>query len=223
MTTAENAPAGHIRVVIVDDDPMVGAFLQTLLTSADDIEIVARALDGAAGVEDTIRHRPDVVLMDLRMPGVDGIAATREIVNGSGPPRVLVMTTFNSDEQVLAALQAGASGYLIKTATEEQLIHTIRVVAAGGSVLSPETLARLVESATPPAATEQNSPSVDPDLTEREREVLHLVAEGATNGDIADRLYLSEATIKGYVSRLMTKCQCTNRTQLALRVQQRNR
>lgn len=220
MTAAENAPSRRIRVVIVDDDPMVSAFLQTLLTSADDIEVVSTALDGAAGVEETIRHHPDVVLMDLRMPGVDGIAATREIVNGSDAPRVLVMTTFNSDEQVLAALQAGAAGYLIKTATEEQLVHTVRVVAAGGSVLSPESLARLVDSAARPVDSEQDPPLIDPDLTDREREVLHLVAEGATNGEVAARLYLSEATIKGYVSRLMAKLQCTNRTQLALRVQQ---
>lgn len=213
----EHASPGGIRVLIVDDDPMVGAFLQTLLAAAEDIEIVATALDGAAGVEDAIRHRPHVVLMDLRMPGVDGIAATREIVTAASPPRVLVMTTFNSDEHVLAALRAGAVGYLLKTTTEAQLVHTVRVVAAGGSVLSPEALARLVESGHRPEATPPAM--ISNDLTEREQEVLHLVAEGATNADIAARLYLSEATIKGYVSRLMSKLQCTNRTQLALRVQ----
>lgn len=206
------------RVLVVDDDPMVCEYLRTLLLPADDIEVVATAMDGAAAVEEAARHRPDVILMDLRMPGVDGIAATAEIVAHGSAPRVLVMTTFNSDATVLAALRAGASGYLLKTTPADQLSHTIRLVASGASVLSPATLERLVEAGSPPARPEHSQWPDDLELTGREREVLFLLAEGSSNADIAAHLYLSEATVKGHVSRLMAKFQCTNRTQLALRV-----
>ncbi|WP_101573089.1 MULTISPECIES: response regulator [unclassified Brevibacterium] len=203
------------RLIIVDDDPMVRAFLNQLVAPAQDIDVVGEAMDGAAAVEETLRLTPDVVLMDLRMPGVDGVAATAEIVRMPTPPRVLVMTTFNSDAQVLAALRAGASGYLLKTTPTDQLVQTIRVIAAGGAVLSPESLERLVQSQLQPERPTTPQPD-DGDLTDREKEVLAQVADGCSNAEIGAYLYLSEATIKGHVSRLMSKFDCVNRTQLAL-------
>lgn len=216
MNSEPEANSRRIRIIIVDDDPLVCTFLKRLVTSSEDIDVVGEAMDGAAAVEEAIRLTPDVVLMDLRMPGVDGITATSEIVALPKPHRVLVMTTFNSDTQILAALNAGASGYLLKTTPTDQLVQTIHIVAAGGSVLSPESLQKLVSAS---RAQTQLLPPVQlaaKTLTEREREVLAQVADGRANAEISSYLYLSEATVKGYVSRLMSKLDCGNRTQLAL-------
>lgn len=214
---AEQRATGRIGVLLVDDDPMVGAFLRDMLGPVPDIQVLATALDGAEAVEAVIRHRPEVVLMDLRMPGVDGVTATAEIRDSAVPSRVVVMTTFNSDEQVVAALRAGASGYLLKTATQDQIVHTIRVVAAGGSALSSDVIAGLVRRPSGPRAPKADR-TAHRDLTGRELEVLLQVGAGRSNADIASELYLSEATVKGHVSRLMRKLHCNNRTQLALHV-----
>lgn len=205
----------RIRIIVVDDDPLVCIYLKRLVESASDIVVVGEAMDGAAAVQEAIRLCPDVVLMDLRMPDVDGIAATSEITSLLEPPRVLVMTTFNSDAQVLSALRAGASGYLLKTTPPGQLVQTIRIVAAGGSVLSPESLEKLVSASRPRIHSGPDGLGTD-HLTDRESEVLAQVADGRTNAEIASHLHLSEATVKGYVSRLMSKFDCGNRTQLAL-------
>jgi DNA-binding NarL/FixJ family response regulator len=202
-----------IRVVVVDDEPMVGEFLRTLLDGTERITVVAVGHDGAEGVELVIRHTPDVVLMDLRMPGVDGVRATREIRALPEPPAVIAMTVVDTDEHVLAALDAGASGFILKTTPPAQLVPMVAAAATGTSVLSPETLDRLRRR-----ATEHQQPP-DPRLdrlTDRERDVLGLLGEGCTNAEVAGRLYLSEGTVKGVVSRLMTQLDCANRTQLAL-------
>jgi DNA-binding NarL/FixJ family response regulator len=203
--------AQRVHVVVVDDEPMVGEFLRTLLSGTGLVEVDAVAHDGAEGVEAVMRHQPQVVLMDLRMPGVDGVRATREIRALAEPPAVVAMTTVDTDEQVRAALDAGAIGFVLKTTPPERFVPLILAAAAGTSVLSPEVLERLrghhaAEAADPRVAA----------LSRREREVLALVADGLSNADIASRLYLSEGTVKGTVSRLMTQLDCRNRTQLAL-------
>lgn len=206
---------GPVPVVVVDDEPMVCEFLRTILSATGEITVVAVAHDGAAGIAAVRRHRPAVVLMDLRMPGLDGISATREISALPDPPVVVAMTTFDTDEHVLAALDAGAHGFLLKTTPPAQLVPLVLAAATGASVLSPEALDRLRRhrSGEPPR---RSDPELDA-LSERERAVLALLAEGLSNADIATRLYLSEGTVKGHVSRLMTRLRCANRTQLALR------
>jgi DNA-binding NarL/FixJ family response regulator len=201
-----------VRVVVVDDEPMVCEFLRSSLTG-DQIAVVAVAHDGAEGVEAVLRDEPRVVLMDLRMPGVDGIRATQEIRALPNAPAVLAMTTVDTDEHVLSALDAGAAGFVLKTTPPDQLVRVVLAAAGGSSVLSPEALARLRDRGRTPAA----DPRVAA-LPERDREVLDLVADGLSNAEIAQQLYLSEGTVKGSVSRLMTQLDCQNRTQLALRV-----
>jgi DNA-binding NarL/FixJ family response regulator len=204
---------------VVDDEPMVCEFLRTILSSTGQIVVDAVACDGVAGAEAAVRHRPDVVLMDLRMPGMDGVAATAEIRALPQPPVVVAMTTFDTDEHVVAALDAGASGFLLKTTPPGRLIPFVLAAAAGASVLSPEAVRRLRDR-----RVAEPDPAPDPEidaLSPREREVLALLGEGRSNADIAGRLYLSEGTVKGHVSRLMTVLDCQNRTQLALRAVRR--
>jgi DNA-binding NarL/FixJ family response regulator len=204
-----------VPVVVVDDEPMVCEFLRTILSATGEITVAEVAHDGAAGVAAVRRHRPAVVLMDLRMPGTDGVSATREIRALPDPPAVVAMTTFDTDEHVLAALDAGAHGFLLKTTPPDQLVPLVLAAATGASVLSPEALRRLRERREP-EPRRRSDPELDA-LGERERAVLALVAEGLSNADIAARLYLSEGTVKGHVSRLMAQLHCANRTQLALR------
>jgi DNA-binding NarL/FixJ family response regulator len=204
-----------VPVVVVDDEPMVCEFLRTILSATGEITVAEVAHDGAAGVAAVRRHRPAVVLMDLRMPGTDGVSATREIRALPDPPAVVAMTTFDTDEHVLAALDAGAHGFLLKTTPPNQLVPLVLAAATGASVLSPEALRRLRERREP-EPRRRSDPELDA-LGERERAVLALVAEGLSNADIAARLYLSEGTVKGHVSRLMAQLHCANRTQLALR------
>jgi DNA-binding NarL/FixJ family response regulator len=197
---------------------MVGEFLRTILVGTGQITVDEVAYDGAAGTEAAMRHQPDVVLMDLRMPGIGGVTATTEIRSLPDPPVVIAMTTLDTDEHVLTALEAGASGFILKTTPSAQLVPLVLAAAAGTSVLSPEALQRLrCHRHTGPAVSAGRQ--VD-GLSERESEVLALVAEGLSNADIASRLYLSEGTVKGSVSRLMALLDCKNRTQLALRVVQ---
>jgi DNA-binding NarL/FixJ family response regulator len=205
-----------VRVVVVDDEPMVCAHLRTILGSADDIEVVGEAYDGAAGVETVVRNRPDVVLMDLRMPGVDGLTAIERIGKLADPPAVVVLTTFDADQYVLRALRAGAVGFLVKSTPPEDLIGLVRVAAEGHTVLSPIAARRLVAASADSQPARDRARKLAGTLTERETEVLACLGEGMSNAQIAARLYLSEATIKGYVSRMLDKLGCANRTQAGL-------
>ncbi|HYK30933.1 MAG TPA: response regulator transcription factor [Streptosporangiaceae bacterium] len=205
-----------IRVVVVDDEPMVCAHLRTILSSAPDIEIVDQAGDGAAGVEAVVRNRPDLVLMDLRMPVMDGIAAIERIVKLTNPPVVVVLTTFDADQYVLRALRAGAIGFLVKSTPPEDLIGLVRVAADGHTVLSPAAARRLIAASTDSQPARERARTQVSSLTEREVEVLTGLGEGLSNAQIASRLYLSEATVKGYVSRMLDKLGLDNRTQAGL-------
>jgi DNA-binding NarL/FixJ family response regulator len=205
-----------IRVVVVDDEPMVCAHLRTILGSAPDIEVVDDANDGAAGVEAVVRSRPDVVLMDLRMPGVDGITAIERIGKLANPPVVVVLTTFDADQYVLRALRAGAAGFLVKSTPPEDLIGLVRVAAEGNTVLSPAAARRLIAASTDSQPAQDRARKQVSELTEREAEVLACLGEGLSNAQIAARLYLSEATVKGYVSRMLDKLGLANRTQAGL-------
>jgi DNA-binding NarL/FixJ family response regulator len=205
-----------VRVVVVDDEPMVCAHLRTILGSAPDIEVVDQAHDGAAGVEAILRSRPDVVLMDLRMPGVDGLTAIERVARLADPPVVVVLTTFDADEYVLRALRAGAAGFLVKSTPPEDLIGLVRVAAEGHTVLSPAAARRLIAASTDSQPARDRARKAVAALTERETGVLACLGEGLSNAQIAARLYLSEATIKGYVSRMLDKLGCENRTQAGL-------
>lgn len=200
------------RVLLVDDERLVCAHLRTILDAAPDIEVVGEAYDGADAVEAVVRFKPDVVLMDLRMPGVGGLTAIERIAAFPAPPRIVALTTFDVDEYVLHALQAGAAGFLLKSTAPEDLIDLVRVAAAGHTVLSPEATQRLVGV----RMRRQRARDLVGALTEREVEVLECLASGQSNQQIARRLRLSEATVKGYVSRLLVKLNCDNRTQAGL-------
>jgi DNA-binding NarL/FixJ family response regulator len=205
-----------VRVVVVDDEPMVCAHLRTILSSSGTIEVVGEAHDGAAGVEEVVRARPDVVLMDLRMPGVDGLTAIERIGKMADPPAVVVLTTFDADQYVLRALRAGAAGFLVKSTPPEDLIGLVQVAAEGHTVLSPVAARRLVAASADSQSARDRARELVASLTEREAEVLACLGEGLSNAQIGARLYLSEATIKGYVSRVLDKLGCANRTQAGL-------
>jgi len=207
---------GPVRVVVVDDEPMVCAHLRTILGASGDLEVVDEAHDGAAGVEAVLRARPDVVLMDLRMPGTDGLTAIERIRRLADPPPVVVLTTFDADQYVLRALRAGAVGFLVKSTPPEDLIGLVRVAAEGHTVLSPSAARRLIAASGDRQAARDRARKLAEPLTERETEVLGCLGEGLSNAQIAARLYLSEATVKGYVSRVMEKLWCSNRTQAGL-------
>ena len=204
-----------IRVVLVDDQELVRAGFRVLLGASEEIEVVGEAEDGQKAVEIVAQAEPDVVLMDVRMPLMDGIEATRRI-RDSSDTKVLILTTFDLDEYVHEALRAGASGFLLKDARPEELLDAIRVVHAGESLLAPSVTRRLVEEfvrrdpPTPAAAATLES------LTERELEVLRLVARGLSNTEIADRLVVSHATAKTHVSRILTKLGQRDRAQLVM-------
>ncbi|MBO2448796.1 response regulator transcription factor [Actinomadura barringtoniae] len=205
-----------IRVVLVDDERMVCAHLRTILGSAGDIEVVDEAYDGAAAVEAVLRHRPDLVLMDLRMPGVDGLTAIERIAALQAPPVIVALTTFDADHYVIRALRLGAGGFLLKSTPPEDLVELVRVAADGHTVMSAAATRRLVSSAAERTSERDQNRALIEELTERETEVLACLGEGLSNAQIAGRLYLSEATVKGYVSRLLEKLGCANRTQAGL-------
>ncbi|MDT0267504.1 response regulator transcription factor [Streptomyces sp. DSM 44915] len=206
-----------IRVLLVDDQVMVREGFTVLLNAQPDIEVVGEAVNGRQAVERGAALRPDVVLMDIRMPELNGIEATRRIVAGDDPPRVLVLTTFDLDEYVYQALRAGASGFLLKDASARQLADGVRVVAAGDALLAPTVTRRLISEFARHGAP--LSPPADVrvgELTERETQVLTLIAHGLSNAEIADRLRVAESTIKTHVSRVLVKLGLRDRTQAAI-------
>ncbi len=202
-----------IRVLLADDQQLVRTGFRLILSAEPDIDVVGEAGDGAATVSSARRLRPDVTLMDVRMPEVDGIAATRQLTTQTPPPtKVLVLTTFDVDSYVYDALRAGASGFLLKNAPPEELIRAIRLIAAGEALLDPAVTLRVIEefSRTPERAPE---PAEVGRLTDREREVLLLVARGLSNAEIAAGLLVSEATVKSHVARLLAKLHLRDRAQ----------
>jgi len=200
-----------VRVVLVDDEAMVRVGLRMVLTAEPDIEVVGEAGDGREAIALARATAPDVVLMDVRMPDVDGIEATAAIVQEPTSPRVLVLTTFDLDDVVYDALRAGASGFLLKDAPEERLLTAIRVVADGGSLFAPSVTRRLIEEFSRRAAPA--APPTLEELTPRELEVLRLVAGGLSNGEIAARLVVSEHTVKTHVAHILQKLDLRDRTQ----------
>ncbi|MDX6741320.1 response regulator transcription factor [Actinocorallia sp. A-T 12471] len=203
-----------IRVLLADDQPLVRAGLRVLFADTDDLTLVGEAATGAEAIDLARRERPDVVLMDIRMPGTDGIAATRVITGELPDTRVLMLTTFDDDEHVYGSLRAGASGFLVKDMALEDILGAVRVVAAGDALLAPGVTRRLItEFAARPAAVRR---SVALPVTDREREVLTLVARGMSNAEIAEALVISPATAKAHVARLLTKLDARDRVHLVI-------
>lgn len=202
-----------IRTVVVDDQALVRTGFGMILDSEPDIEVVAEAANGREGIELCRRHRPDVVLMDIRMPELDGIEATRVITaDPSVPTRVLILTTFDLDEYVYDALRAGASGFLLKDTPPDDLIGAVRVLAAGEALLAPSVTRRLIEEFASSGGAYREVDGLD-ELTEREVEVLRLMARGLSNVEIAEQLILGETTVKTHVSRVLTKLGLRDRVQ----------
>ena len=211
-------PAPSIRVLLVDDEELVRFGLRTVLEAAGDFEVVGEAGNGAAAVREAQALRPDVVLIDIRMPVKDGLAATREILALPHPPQVCVLTTFHADEYVYAALAAGAAGFLLKDTPPREIAAAVRSVADGTATLSPAVTSRLIDSYVDRAATPRREAARRrlAGLSEREVEVLRLLGRGEPNAAIARGLFVSEATVKTYVSRTLAKLELSNRTQAAI-------
>ena len=207
----------EIRVALVDDQALVRTGLAMVVDSQEDMLVVGEAADGRAALDLLATTACDLVLMDVRMPGVDGVAATREVVRRyPAGPRVVVLTTFDLDEYAFAALRAGASGFLLKDASAEDVVDAIRTVHAGDAVLAPSTTRRLLEHVSPdlPAATAEDELA---NLTDRERAVMREIARGATNAEIAATLYLAEPTVKTHVGRILSKLGLRDRVQIVIR------
>jgi DNA-binding NarL/FixJ family response regulator len=203
-----------IRVVVADDQALVRSGFRMILEARDDIEVVGEAEDGAQALELARRRRPDVILMDVRMPRLDGVEATRRLVEAGSQARVLILTTFDLDEYVYEALRAGASGFLLKDVQPAQLVEAIRVVARGEALLAPTVTRRLLDrfAQVLPASPGEPPPAVS-SLTERELEVLGLLASGLSNAELAERLFLSETTVKTHVSSILRKLGLRDRVQ----------
>jgi len=200
-----------IRVLVADDQAMVRAGLRLILESQPDVEVVAEAADGEEALAAARGHRPDVVLMDIRMPRLDGITATRRLIEHDPAIRVLVVTTFDADQNVYEALRAGASGFILKDSTPEQLVAAVRLIAAGDALLAPARTRRLIESQVRPQAAAESSAVGR--LTEREREVLVLMARGMDNRELGAELYVSEATVRTHVGHVLAKLGARSRVQ----------
>ncbi|GGV21043.1 response regulator [Streptomyces spectabilis] len=206
-----------VRVLLVDDQPLVRAALSMVIAEAEGLEVVGEAGDGAEAVRLTGELAPDVVVMDIRMPGVDGIEATGRITAAGGATRVVVLTTFDDDEYVYGALRAGASGFLVKDMALDDILGAVRVVAAGDGLIAPSVTGRLIKefAERPAAAPAPERPRIG-GITDREREVLALVGGGLSNTEIAERLCISVATAKTYVTRLLAKLDARDRVQLVI-------
>jgi DNA-binding NarL/FixJ family response regulator len=208
----------RIRLVVVDDQPLLRTGFRMILAAERDMTVVGEAGDGVEAVREVARLQPDVVLMDIRMPNMDGVEATRRITAAGGPegPRVLILTTFDLDEYVLAAIRAGASGFLLKDVPPEELAAAIRIVASGEALLAPSVTRRLLDrfaELPPPGGVPSRQPSGLADLTEREHEVFTLIGRGLSNQEIAERLFLGETTVKTHVSRVFAKLELRDRVQ----------
>ncbi|MFI0786018.1 response regulator [Streptomyces lydicus] len=206
-----------VRVVLADDQPLVRSGLRVLMADHPDLDIVGEAATGVAAVQLVTDLSPDVVVMDIRMPGMDGIEATRRITAGPATARVLVLTTFDEDDHVYGALRAGASGFVVKDMALDDILAAIRVVAAGDALIAPSVTRRLIAdfAGRPAAAPERPARPVE-GITEREREVLTLVGRGRSNTEIAEDLFITVATAKAHVSRLLTKLGARDRVQLVI-------
>jgi len=206
-----------IRVLLVDDEQLVRSGLRMILQSSGDLEIVAEAANGAQAIEQVRLHRPDVVLMGIRMPTMDGLAATRHITALPDPPKIIVLTTFELDEYVHTALQHGAVGFLLKDTPPRDLLQAVRTVSAGNAMLSPTVTRRLIAEFAARGSSQAIAARKQLDaLTEREREVVVAVAQGLSNAEIGKRLFMSEATVKAHVSRVLAKLGMSNRVQAAI-------
>jgi DNA-binding NarL/FixJ family response regulator len=203
------------RVLIVDDDRLMRAGLRAVTSSDEEIEVIGEAADGRAAIELAKTHRPDVVLMDVRMPDLDGIAATREIVATVPDVRVVILTTFEQDDYIFGALSAGASGFLLKRTSPEELIAAIRTIAAGDSLLSPSVTRRVIDRMVGQPALSIAADRLEL-LTPREREVLELVARGLSNGEIASTFVIEESTVKSHVKRILSKLRVRDRVQAVI-------
>jgi DNA-binding NarL/FixJ family response regulator len=212
---------GPVRVVIIDDDALVRTALAMILRDDATIELAGQAADGQTGLDLITRAAPDVVLMDIRMPRLDGLEALAQLMDQPAPPKVIVLTTFDADDYVLRALRGGASGFLLKHTPPAQIVEAVHKVAAGDHMLSPSVTAQLIARLgddEPEPQRVLDAQSLAETLTVREREVAIAVGEGKVNAQIADELYLSMATVKAHVSRIMVKLQATNRVQIANRL-----
>ncbi|MFG2400349.1 response regulator [Streptomyces lydicus] len=206
-----------VRVVLADDQPLVRSGLRVIMADYPDLEVVGEAATGAEAVQLVSDISPDVVVMDIRMPGMDGIEATRLITAGPATTRVLVLTTFDEDDHVYGALRAGASGFVVKDMALDDILAAIRVVAAGDALIAPAVTRRLIaDFIGRPAAVPERSPRPVEGITEREREVLTLVGRGRSNTEIAEDLFITVATAKSHVSRLLTKLGARDRVQLVI-------
>jgi DNA-binding NarL/FixJ family response regulator len=207
-----------VRVLLVDDDALVRAGLRMMLSSAEDLQIVGEAEDGVRAIAAVREHRPDVVLMDIRMPEMDGITATAAVRRLDPAPEVIVLTTYQADEQVLSALRAGAAGFLLKHTPPADIVDAVRVVASGEAMLSPSVTRTLLSHFADTGASDRRRAAARrlAALTDREREVASAVASGAPNAEVAAALFMSEATVKAHVSRLFAKLDVTNRVQIAI-------
>ena len=214
MTGLPGGPGGNIRIVLVDDQELVRTGFRMVLDAQPDMTVVGEAADGLAAVEFARTHSADVMVMDARMPRMDGVAATRRIRQAGDRPRVLMLTTFDLDEYAFAALKAGASGFLLKDVPPEELLFAIRAVHSGDAVVAPSTTRRLLDRFAPmlPAGDSQAASELE-ELTERERQVLVLVAQGLSNAELAQRLFVSEATVKTHVGRILAKLGLRDRVQ----------
>ncbi|MGP4112166.1 response regulator [Streptomyces sp. 4N509B] len=208
-----------VRVLVADDEPLIVAGVRTVLESAGDIEVVAAAGDGRTALEQALRHRPDVALVDITMPALDGLAAVEELRRRAPEVRVVVLTAFGTEPNVLRALQGGAAGFVLKNCTPEELIRAVRAAHGGDAYLSP-AVTRVVLGVLAPDAVPRRRDALArlAALTDREADVVRLVAEGLSNADIGRRLHMTETTIKTYVSRVLAKLGCDNRVQAALLV-----
>lgn len=214
----ETAGTAPVRVLLVDDDPLVRAGLSMILASDAGLEVVGGAPDGAVALDRVVTDRPDVVLMDIRMPRMDGLAATARLTAMERPPKVLVLTTFDLDDYVFRALEAGASGFLLKDTPPRELVAAVKVVAAGDAMLSPTVTRTLIGHYAAEGSQGRRHRALArlEVLTDREREVLVAVGSGLSNAEVGRSLFLSEATVKAHVSRLLLKLGATNRVQVAI-------